>query len=799
MTPAEEAPSQKAPSPPSVARVVWLVTRLALRRFANRNLGRFRRRAAALPRRGTARKDQSGRALVVFFSLVLAFNSVHFTTSIVRNTAMRAVLRDLEVRGPDLSPGIVRFHFWPNPELWYDGLSQLDMLLPLGFVGALSALAVTLTSAFGPQSDLSRVESTLEWWFTFPVSPRGLLLARVLETAFVNGLLWFTVLPYFAVVYACAGFGYLALPLGAAVTIYVGLLAGSLRVLAETTLRRWLSLRAVSRVQALLSVVASVLIVCAATAVSPAGLELQSAVAMRLPAAALLNPFSLPIAALHHGALGVAALVLLPLTAAGSVACAVLLGAAFLRDGLVTAFSENQGGRSAFVAEPARSTFAAIARKELLSVVRNRTRLSQTVIGPLLILGVQLVMNPNLFAELRHAPRVAAAVSYGVAAIALSGGATGSLIAEVSAVWLLFTFPRSLDYVLIAKATVWAAAVTVVAGVVFAGLVFLNDDFQVLDASYFLLVPIGVTIQAFVAVSLGALGTDPFATDARRQLRPAMAYLFLLVAGMFGYALYTPSAWGKFVEIVLSTLLAFALWQKVRDHAPYLLDPTEAPPPQIAVADGILAALAFFVLQGTLVAIFAHNDVSPGKSLLYAFVGAGIVVAFFALLVLRQTGLPDLATELGLRAPGAKPLFAVALGLAAGVLAFGVGAVYTRLIEHVAWLSRLRDQTFELAPRDRSADMAHWFGILAVCAAPPVEEFIFRGLLFRGLRRSMSLPRAVVASALVFALVHPPIAFFPVFVLAALAATVYERSRLLIAPIIAHAVYNGLLAAFALQ
>jgi membrane protease YdiL (CAAX protease family) len=95
--------------------------------------------------------------------------------------------------------------------------------------------------------------------------------------------------------------------------------------------------------------------------------------------------------------------------------------------------------------------------------------------------------------------------------------------------------------------------------------------------------------------------------------------------------------------------------------------------------------------------------------------------------------------------------------------------------------------------------MLHWLGILSVVAAPPVEELIFRGLLYRGLRRSMSTPRAVVASALVFALVHPPIAFLPVLVLAIFAAAVYERSKLLVAPIVAHATYNALLFAFALK
>jgi membrane protease YdiL (CAAX protease family) len=380
----------------------------------------------------------------------------------------------------------------------------------------------------------------------------------------------------------------------------------------------------------------------------------------------------------------------------------------------------------------------------------------------------------------------------------LSGGATGSLIVEVSAIWLLFTVPKSLDRILVSKATLWAGFAALVAALVFGALVFLNPDFRLADARHFLLVPVGVAIQAFVAVALGTLGTDPFATDARRQLRPSMMYLFMLTAGTFGYALSTPSAWAKFTQIVLSTLLAFALWQKVRDHVPYLLDPTEAPAPEIAVADGIIAALAFFVLQGVFAAVFVHEGWSPGKSLLYAFAIAGIAVALLSLVILAQSGLPNLWSALGLRVPGSRPAVAIALGLGAGIVAFGVAVAYTALVKHVSWLNHLKEQTFKLSPGDKSSEMVGWFKVLAVCAAPPVEEFIFRGLLYKGLRRSMNALRAAVSSALVFALVHPPVAFAPVFVLALCAATVYERSKLLVGPIVAHATYNALLFAFAL-
>jgi membrane protease YdiL (CAAX protease family) len=50
---------------------------------------------------------------------------------------------------------------------------------------------------------------------------------------------------------------------------------------------------------------------------------------------------------------------------------------------------------------------------------------------------------------------------------------------------------------------------------------------------------------------------------------------------------------------------------------------------------------------------------------------------------------------------------------------------------------------------------------------------------------------AALASAAVFALVHPAIAAAPVFVLAVLSALAYERSRWLATPVVAHMVYNA--------
>jgi len=57
---------------------------------------------------------------------------------------------------------------------------------------------------------------------------------------------------------------------------------------------------------------------------------------------------------------------------------------------------------------------------------------------------------------------------------------------------------------------------------------------------------------------------------------------------------------------------------------------------------------------------------------------------------------------------------------------------------------------------------------------------------------------AVLASAATFTLVHHPISAVPVFFLGVVTGVVYMRTRWLVAPILAHAVYNGAVFALAL-
>jgi membrane protease YdiL (CAAX protease family) len=81
--------------------------------------------------------------------------------------------------------------------------------------------------------------------------------------------------------------------------------------------------------------------------------------------------------------------------------------------------------------------------------------------------------------------------------------------------------------------------------------------------------------------------------------------------------------------------------------------------------------------------------------------------------------------------------------------------------------------------------------IAAVALAPVCEEVLFRGVLFGGLRRRFAFWPAAAISASVFAAVHgDPVRLPALFVAGVLLAAVFERTRRLAAPMVAHLTLN---------
>ncbi len=80
---------------------------------------------------------------------------------------------------------------------------------------------------------------------------------------------------------------------------------------------------------------------------------------------------------------------------------------------------------------------------------------------------------------------------------------------------------------------------------------------------------------------------------------------------------------------------------------------------------------------------------------------------------------------------------------------------------------------------------------VAVIEAPLMEELLFRGIIFRGLARSLPAGVAMALSGLVFAIVHVnAAALVPLWFLGIAFAWLYRKSGTILAPMTAHWLFN---------
>jgi membrane protease YdiL (CAAX protease family) len=404
---------------------------------------------------------------------------------------------------------------------------------------------------------------------------------------------------------------------------------------------------------------------------------------------------------------------------------------------------------------------------------------------PLLIVGAQIMLGTSsVAADMWVNANVLASVAFGLAAYSLSMSAFQTLNTEGHALWLLYTFPCAIEDVLKDKAKLWGVLTLAYPLTLFAIGAVLSPslDWKFLGAMITTL--LGIPIYAFIAVALGVFGSNPLEQQQNQKVKPAYAYLYLMLSGLYVYAVVTPDLAQRLIFITLTLLLAFALWQKARDQLPYLLDPDASPPPRVSISDGLIAAMVFFVLQA-IAAMIASAVIDgrgsriSGATVLIAFGIAGALTYLLMRWVYarsRTRDVPRISSESNL------PLLGVASGAVAGLVALG----YLHVLDVTGML--------EDALREKRSfvNLGLWVLPLALIAAPLFEEFIFRGLIFGGLRRSFGLWPATLASAALFAIMHPAISIFPVFVLGVCTALVYERTHSLLAPMLTHAVYNAI-------
>lgn len=769
---------------------IWLMTRMRLIRQRNmlfNNLFRFKKKS---PRDGIAAKRGNLWILTALTMVFMTFSFVSMSNNVVVNMQCHldpaSECRYVDKEGDahvDHDTAAEELATAPFSAPLLHGLTMEVTIL--FFIAVLMPLG---------NKEMAQPDWDLEWLVTMPVERGTLLWGRVLERSASNIAGWFALLPAFGVIAWHSGHAWSVPPVALLASATLLPLAAMLHTLADTGLRMWLPAAQLRNMQAVTGLFNLPLIYFVMALGMPQANGFAMDWAREFPAWASWTPPGLILQAIQaRSAAQLAACIALLLAQTSLLMWAgMALLRHQLRHGVVNSGTRESARRASKVAAPASrpqgllarltAGLSPIKRRELRLLSRDRNFMFQTLLLPVIIIGSQMVFNGKLnsIGELGEHHTLAAAIAFGLGVYVLMLSAFQTLNNEGQVLWLLYTVPRPIESILREKAQLWGVLTMAYPAVVLAITAHYTTHFEWSQLVLVLSVIAGIPIYSMIAVSLGVFACDPQAVDVRTRVRPTYVYLYMLLASFYTWSIYT-SVWSqKLVVLVLTASMALALWQKARDALPYLLDPAAAPPARVSTADGLIAATAFFILQAFVLVFFDQVNM---QAITVAFSIAGLTVYGLMRLVYwrsKAAGVP--AVLRGVHWGAALRSAAIA-----AVIACAAGVAYMVTIRHTALWAEI-SKAAVAASGSRA-----WILALSVVAAPLCEEFIFRGLIYGGLRRSMPAALAMVMSAAIFAVVHPPLSILPVFVLGLCAAWTYERSKTLLAPMLVHAIYNAVI------
>lgn len=218
-------------------------------------------------------------------------------------------------------------------------------------------------------------------------------------------------------------------------------------------------------------------------------------------------------------------------------------------------------------------------------------------------------------------------------------------------------------------------------------------------------------------------------------------------------------------------------------------DPPEAFAVPFTWRDGLILAAWSILAQFTVAVPFLLVGIDPAAGLNFFayFLTVEVLVLLGGFAYLRSRGSWSWHI-LGPVRPHWKHLpIGIGVGLSGYLIVVVLGALAVELV------GPLEPPGQELVDRTLQGGAATILGmIVAVGVGPIVEEFIYRGVLFQGLRQRLGLWPAMGLSALVFGVVHL-LAPFYMAILAIFGfwlAGAFHRTGSLIVPVVGHITFN---------
>jgi len=173
-----------------------------------------------------------------------------------------------------------------------------------------------------------------------------------------------------------------------------------------------------------------------------------------------------------------------------------------------------------------------------------------------------------------------------------------------------------------------------------------------------------------------------------------------------------------------------------------------------------------------------------GGAYLISALGVWAVVAIWMRGTGRRIPVPDVA-HLKFRP--------IAIGLAATCL---VGALWVGVLRHSSEAAMAQNNMRVPTTLGEGTAGTWLFLATVVLAAPIFEEWLFRGLLYRSLRRSWGIATSVAISALLFTAIHPMASSVAVLCLAVATALALEKTGRLWPSMMVHVGYNAFIVVF---
>ena len=627
-------------------------------------------------------------------------------------------------------------------------------------------------------------DRSLEWLMTMPVRAGPLLTAQVLQ----HGMLAIAVSVVATLALCTIGWAWGHGPVGA----LLGLLGGALLATAVGALRvivvLWARLRlpssrlrnlgAAAQVVAMLSGLPAL-----AVALVPDRVPVAFFDALQTAAWLPYLPTALPVHLFGPHGLVVAAAVV-------AISPALVWGAARLGQHLIRGGVDGGAGESRRGGERTAPASLGMFGRELLLLRRDRNVLVQRLVVPAVLLvwfGLTVGGDTGI---LGASTPVAAAGFFGALAYAMMMSNLWTLASEGSGIWLLYTLPTDPGVQLRRKALLWTGIISSIAAVLAVALLVTRSTTGVPtgagDLSTWVFALLGIPLIGMLSAAIGVLGVDRERlkeADLHRRLQRTTPLIGMLLIGAWAGAVFAERTWPRVGLLVLYGALVIALWRRVSAQMGWLLDPTAEPEKDVDLADGLVIALVFFIGQGLVTVLLILSGIGDWAATFGGFVGGGGFAVVVALVSFRDRGIRDAGSFLRLKPPTRWPELTGALF---AVVPAGLAVAWLGVLQDNETLSQL------LGPSLLDLEQAKWWvAAMAVLAAPLFEEFIFRGLVHRGLRRELPVGWAIAASAAIFAVIHPAASSVPVFALGVAAAWAYERTGTLRASIAAHMAYNA--------